>query len=68
MWITINEIGRWLIWLCVVSLLANGVACSLSGMHGMLNLKELLIWTYGTLALLIIVIFMTQYKPYNPEE
>lgn len=65
---TINRAGRRLAYACIVSLVANGIACSVSDMSIGKNMVYLLVWTYTTLFVLVIAIFMAQHEPYTPEE
>lgn len=64
---TSKRIGWWIIWLCILSLVMDVVVGSANGVHGGLDLKLMLWWIYGTLAILVIGIFMVQYEP-NEEE
>lgn len=65
---TSNKIGWWIIWLCIISLVLDVMVGSINGINGWVNMRVMLWWTYITIAVLIVGIFMAQYKPYNEEE
>jgi len=65
---TNNKIGWWIIWLCIISLVLDVMVGSINGINGWVNMRVMLWWTYITIAVLIVGIFMAQYKPYNEEE
>lgn len=62
---TINRIGLWLIGASILSCIVNVLVTSMSAVRGVIDLKLALWWTYVSLAVLVIGIFMAQYKPYD---
>ena len=62
---TINRIGLWLIGASILSCIISVIVTSLSAVRGTTDLKLALWWTYASLAVLVIGIFMAQYKPYD---